>query len=436
MRLSDKQHRRTVLLGSIGTLTMMAGCLGSDDSGDESSADTDATDDTVDDDSDAEESGMTDGEGDDDASLDDALHFGDSSTSWPRGLADHSNSGYLPGPTESMTSFERGLEIEAAVETAYPRYVFEGERLYSAFGDGTVRVYDTGGEEHWERSSDVAVGPYVEGDVVYAITSDDQLVAFDAASGDQEWIRPAPDDWEYADAAVVDGRVYGLLRRGPSDYVAGEYDIANDEVTWESDQVDEEPQELLITDGTLVVRETGSFHTGVRAIDIGEETPRWAAELEAQSMLVGGELLYGLELPGGVDADTEIHALSMADGTHRWSVAGSDELDPETTVTDGDRLYCATDEGYRALDGETGEVAWTFQLENQVSAGPFVTDETLYLAEDARVYALDPSDGSELGTDTVSDLSAVTTLTGYRDRLWVGGESRAAGRDLIALEQP
>jgi|GEM_PF-2572884 len=435
MQLSDTQHRRTVLLGSIGGLAMVAGCLDSDDGSDESPADTD-DDGPGDDDSTDGTTATDDAETeDDDAEGEAILYFGETSASWPRELTDHANSGYLSGATDQLTSFERTLDIESAVDTTLPRFVFRDEMIYSVFGDGTIRAYTIDGEEQWDRSSDVAFGPFLDSDGLFVVTNDDQLVRIDADSGDQDWIRPAPNDWEYVDALVTDGRLYGLIGQGVSEYVVGEYDIGSEEVTWESDHVDQEPQEMLLADETIVVRETGSFYAGVRAIDIGDETARWETELEAQSMLVGGNTLFGLDLDGSVDPDPEIHALSMADGTQRWSEPGAQALDPETTITDGERLFCATDEGYSAFDGETGDEEWTIQLENEVRPGPFVTEGTLYLAEDARVSALDPIDGSELGTETISDVSEVTTVTGYRDRLWVGGESRAMGRDLIALGQ-
>jgi len=433
---ADPDWRRRSVLGGVGGLVLLAGCGDDEPTDGNGAADDTGTDGRNDDGNETDDDGSGSESESEERDESQSLIFGNGRKSWPRSLTDPRNGGYDESTTDVLTEFTAGPSIEDAVETNLPSYVLQADRLYSAFRNDALRAFDIDGAERWDRSTDVSFGPFVEDDDLHLITSDDQLVRIDAETGDQEWIRSAPDGWEYIDVHPEDGTLYAVLREPASDYRIGTYDIEDDSVAWESAVVDERAWELALADGAVVVRESGSVHQGVRVFDVGTDEPRWQTDVDVNDVMIGGDTVYALQTPGNVDPENAIHAVSLADGDVNWSMDADDQLDVETTVTDEERVYHATEDGYTARGSITGEVEWTVQLEEPVRPGPYLTDDALYLPEASRLHVIDPATGDELAIHTVERVDAVGRVTGHRDRIWFEGDDLTDGSDLIALREP
>ena len=104
----------------------------------------------------------------------------------------------------------------------------------------------------------------------------------------------------------------------------------------------------------------------------------------------------------------DVHALSITDGTVRWSQqVGSNERDrtfPSPTAVHDETLYVGSYSGRTgviAVDAATGDDLWT-QPTGRVLAGPVVDDRLVVVRDDSVVRAFE-TDGTERWTFSVPD---------------------------------
>jgi len=244
----------------------------------------------------------------------------------------------------------------------------------------------------WEASLPTHVGhhvPVVADGTVYAHDLDDDLAAFDAATGETLWVTDLTDP--VTEPAVT----------GEAVYVAGD-------------------------------------DTYVRALSPADGSERWrtktTARIECNLSVVGDTLLAGTET--GI-----VLALDAATGAERWrhqlGPGASDDRDgdrdrparPGTLATDGSRVYAATDEYLVALAMTDGTPCWRDRsYQGGYASGVAVGAGNVYVptAEDAHLIVFDAATG-----DRVQEIS------GERAEHLAAGPSLAegglylAGRDAV-----
>jgi outer membrane protein assembly factor BamB len=95
--------------------------------------------------------------------------------------------------------------------------------------------------------------------------------------------------------------------------------------------------------------------------------------------------------------DGKVYAFDGATGTIRWAAAVQTTGVDSTAALGADgSLYVGAGSGVVALDAATGHQKWRFETGGDVESSPtLAADGTLYFgADDARVYALDSSNGA------------------------------------------
>ena len=158
----------------------------------------------------------------------------------------------------------------------------------------------------------------------------------------------------------------------------------------------------------------------------------WHREFEgtafgAVPVIAGGTIYLG-------DLDGTFHAVSLADGTDRWSFTAQDAGFPSAAAIggdDGDGLVVVGDDVgiVRALDAGSGVVCWTYETEGEISGGPTILDHpegprVLVGSQDASLSCLDLATGKLVWTHEIADqirCSPTVARTTEGDRVFLAG---------------
>lgn len=254
----------------------------------------------------------------------------------------------------------------------------------TAAGNGETRTPTPGpGEIIWRRSLPGAVEsePVLDGERLFAGSDDGTVTALSRDDGSVQW--------EYAAGNGVQGR--------PA--------VVEDL--------------LLVVSGGVGL---GDDHT-VHALEAATGDERWTFAPEEWWLDVlgasEGTAFVATTDDAVADAGQTLYALSLADGSTRWSVEVGDNRGG--LVTD-DRVYVPSMATVRAVDRD-GSRAWTYeggeyQYETLAVAGDTVAFVTADDPREPRVRGFDPATGDERWT--FDDWRAHTTRA-VGDRLFVGG---------------
>ncbi|MFM7242870.1 MAG: PQQ-binding-like beta-propeller repeat protein [Planctomycetaceae bacterium] len=143
-------------------------------------------------------------------------------------------------------------------------------------------------------------------------------------------------------------------------------------------------------------------------------------------------------IAGGVvyvgDLDGTFHALSLADGTDRWSFKAEDAGFPSAAalggVGDTRFVVVGDDVGVvRAFDAASGAIRWTYETDGEISGGPTVLDgpdgpRVLVGSQDASLACLDLATGARVWKHEIADqirCSPTVARTSAGDRVFLAG---------------
>lgn len=136
---------------------------------------------------------------------------------------------------------------------------------------------------------------------------------------------------------------------------------------------------------------------------------RWSAAAGTTDR-VEGSAVIGSEGTVYIGADDgSVYAFNGATGAIRWATVVQTEGADSTPVLGADgSLYVGAGSSVVALDAATGAFKWRFETDGDVESSPTLApDGTLYFgADDAKVYALNASDGTLKWTFSFPDGSA------------------------------
>jgi outer membrane protein assembly factor BamB len=254
-------------------------------------------------------------------------------------------------------------------------------------GDGPLVALDTAdGSELWRSDVDVSGSPTLAGETVYASTEGDvegvgQLTAFDATDGSVRWsVDPTRDGtpWSVLAApAVHEGTVYVPTASDETgEEAAGihAFDAATGEREWVGlveDRPDAKPP--VVVDGSVLAL----VGDRVYALDAADGSKRWDT-VAWQPPAVAGERAY-------VSENELLRALDLDTGEQVWErdigPEGRSALISSEIVVAEDTIYVGTDAtGVYAIDAETGETQDRFKPETTIiRAPPAVADGTAYI---------------------------------------------------------
>lgn len=161
----------------------------------------------------------------------------------------------------------------------------------------------------------------------------------------------------------------------------------------------------IVAGGTAFFGTAGGH---LHAVDARTGTGRWRYELSRYSpgaATVEGEMVY-------VGSDKQLVALSVEDGTERWTYGTGGHVAGSPAVVDGRVVVTDRDGAVHAVDASTGEKHWRYELDGGIYAPPAVADadtagrETpvVYVGgHDEQLHAVDLADGSPVWTADTGD---------------------------------
>jgi outer membrane protein assembly factor BamB len=263
-----------------------------------------------------------------------------------------------------------------------------GDLALASSNDGVLHALDaTSGSERWRYEPDSLVsGPTVYEDSVYVFADGSDLVSLDL-DGEVAWTRPdvgrIPSDPTAGDGAIYFGTSDG-------DLVA--VDAATGDERWRT-KVDETAGAVhrpAFADGRIHV---GSDGGGFVAVDAADGAILWRFDTGAfatGTAVVAGGIAYvgAVHVPEG-----RLWALDAATGDERWSVDGPYA---SPAVADGVAYSGAFDDDMAAYDATTGERLWSSPVKGVIRPIA-VAEGVVYVPVDTerRLYALDASTGEE-----------------------------------------
>jgi outer membrane protein assembly factor BamB len=344
------------------------------------------------------------------------------------------------GPQRTGISQETGLLKEWPSEG--PRLIWQRDDIGSGYSTPSIvgnRIYllsNTGLDNEFVQALDVENGeqvwaqrigivgnpdqdpsypgsrstPTVDGDVLYALGSDGDLVCMETATGQIRWRKHLRNDfggkcgkWAFAESPLVDGDVL-VCTPGGEEATMVALNKHNGEVIWKSQVPSEEPggQEAgyasaMIVNAAGVKQYVQFLNKGLVGVDASTGKFLWQYGRTGQSPaniptpVVLGDLVYSSSGGGGgalvrvVSKDGKIEAEEVYfDRKLPTALGGS--------VLVGDHLYGTTRETTVCVEFKSGQIVWT-QPRELPPASVCYADGRLYLhgERDGKVALIDAS---------------------------------------------
>lgn len=180
------------------------------------------------------------------------------------------------------------------------------------------------------------------------------------------------------------------------------FDVADGTERWRYDTDAETKGAPAIADGTVYVTATDGLHavdaaSGERVFHQPTVTGRWATPA------TDGERVYAMSRTDGTE---ELVVLDAADGTERWRQP-TPAMDTEPPVVTSDSVYIATEDGIVALDPSDGTERATFRGRGKPVA---LVGDVLYTTERGTLYAIDTAGEGELWSHTTEQVQVEDTV--------------------------
>ena len=322
--------------------------------------------------------------------------------SWPSYRADSSNTGHTTnaGPGSD-------LEVRWTSTDVHARGGFvlaEGTVFVGSYLENSFVAFDAAsGREQWrfEPSGPVVASPeYTDGTIVFP-TKSGTMYALDAADGTEQWQLSAG---RYATPTAVDGTLFV-----PDEPVLA-VDAASGETLWEH-SITESPwgyHPVAVADDTVYLSDN---EWGLYAIDSESGETVWETTLGEGAAPATGTmpLIDGSGDDSGqrtiyLSNGTQFTAVDAASGEKRWTYETPDPVDQPAALADGTVILLSGAGNMHALDAATGEQQWTKDLFGSLT-DPVVADGTVYVMDkDTVLYALDVATGDEQGQFEIDPL--------------------------------
>lgn len=358
--------------------------------------------------------------------------------------------GHLAGPASPSVAWRADMGAGGDVLTATP-VVAEG-RVFTLDADARVTAFSTGGAEQWrvdlspeaESGSDgFGGGLAFENGRIFATTGFGQVVALDAATGDEIWrkqmgapVRAAP--------SVSDGVVIAIAR----DNTAIGYAAEDGAVRWRVTGASSDAGILggasaAVSPGGVAILPFGSGELMAVRANSGQRL--WS------DVLSGGRRGLARSAISDISADPVIQGVAVIAGNQSGRLVAIDGRNGRRGWTrdfgsrgavwaDAQTIYLVTDDAQlKRLSAQDGSTLWTTPLEEYrdpddredaiAYGGPVLAGGRLLVTSDEGALRLfDPATGAETGSVAVSGAAGLGPVV-------AGGTIYVvtSGGDLVAL---
>ncbi|HYU86964.1 MAG TPA: PQQ-binding-like beta-propeller repeat protein [Kribbellaceae bacterium] len=226
--------------------------------------------------------------------------------------------------------------------------------------------------------SNIVGSPTIAGSVVYAATTEDQVLALDAATGARIWdAKPNGGNGSgfYSSPTVAGGKVFAASLN----HRVYALDAATGTVLWSFQTGNHNSSTPAVADGTVYF---GSRDGNVYAVDAETGVQRWKvqygtdilASIQSSPAVADGTVYVG------TNNDRRVIALDAATGALRWSFRAGGPVLSSPAVANG-VVYVGSGGGavygLRATDGKR---QWSGHATGAVYSGPVVAQGKVYAA--------------------------------------------------------
>lgn len=262
--------------------------------------------------------------------------------------------------------------------------------------------------------------PAVDGDLLYAIGSDGDLVCLEAAGGKLKWKKSfrndfagKPGEWAYSESPAIDGDRL-IVSPGGAEATIVALNKKTGDVIWKfaSPNADEAGYSSPLVVEIGGVRQVVQFlGKGVVGLDAATGTLLWSfADTSGRANMTTPLVHDGHVYTGGGLGAGGLAKISQADGKWTASRVYVDKKLPASAgglVRVGDYLYGSTQTGLACVEFKTGQVKW--QDRSIGASSIMAAGDRLYLhGEDGRVALVEatPEAYREQGRFTPANLPA------------------------------
>lgn len=280
-----------------------------------------------------------------------------------------------------------GLSFYAAPSVQEDRIIFGDYGVAGGMFSPAIEVsvYAVNGEgssiwpeANMDATASIVAPPLQVGEQVFVGTSDNKLLALNAATGEQEWaFETGHSIW--GQPTYKDGTLY-ITSLDKSAYALN---AADGSLKWKSDLSGALPSQV-VADSTLVYVSSFDRQVHALAMDTGEE--RWAAPAEdwvwGAPTLAGDKLFYG-------DIQGNLYAIAADSGELIWQETAVGPIQTRVLVLN-DVVYVASggnsETGLGSLaayDANTGAKLWQKETSGPLYTTPVIVNETLVVAPTA-----------------------------------------------------
>ncbi|MFG1625920.1 PQQ-binding-like beta-propeller repeat protein [Kribbella sp. NPDC049227] len=235
------------------------------------------------------------------------------------------------------------------------------------------------GATRWRTGASVSNingSPVVAGGVVYAATTEDQVLALDAATGARIWdAKPngGRGSGFYSSPTVAGGKVFAASLNQQ----VYALDAATGAVRWSFPTGGHNSSTPAVVDGTVYF---GSRDGNVYAVDAETGVQRWKvrygtnilASFQSSPAVVNGTVYIG------TNNDRRVLALDAATGAIKWSFRTGGVVMSSPVVANGVVYVGSDDRSVYALRATNGQRLWSARLSGAVDSGPAVAQGKVY----------------------------------------------------------
>ena len=337
------------------------------------------------------------------------------------GLTQAANWAQWRGPERNGVSTEKGLLQQWPAEgptlvwssadlgDGYSTPAIVGDRIYLlgsrgledefvqclSVADGkpiwSTRIGNVGNPQQRPPYPGARSTPTLDGDALYALGSDGDLVRLDAKTGDVAWKKNLrtdfggkPGEWAYSESPLVDGDRVVCTPGGPDATIVA-LNKETGEVIWKSAIGDEEAAYASIVKADIAGKtEYVQFLAkGLVGVDADTGKPQWRYDRTAQGSManiptpiVRGDYIYSASGKGG----GALVKIVAKDGRQVVEEVYFEQQLPRAiggAVLVGDHLYGTNSDALLCVDFLTGDIAW--RNRSLGAAGVCYADGMLYL---------------------------------------------------------
>jgi eukaryotic-like serine/threonine-protein kinase len=281
--------------------------------------------------------------------------------------------------------------------------------VYIGSGDNNLYALDAqSGQKKWafQAGSSVSSSPVAVDGVVYVGSNDGNVYAINAQSGQKKWVfqagsimhsppsgpqgPPRGPPPRPSSPAVVGGVVY----IGTSDRNMYAIDAQSGQERWAFQTGSSVNSSAAVVDGLLYF---SSQDGNVYALDAQSGQKQWAFQtgnsmfsslggpppppISSSPAVVGGVVYVGA-------TDRKVYALDAQSGQQKWAFQTGFFVVSSPAVVDGVVYVGSFDGNVYAIDAQSGEKKWAFQTGDAVHSSPAVVDGVVYVGSfDGHVYA-------------------------------------------------